>query len=482
MKIVQASILLFCVSNVAGFGLLRLIKNIMNSQSRNDFRNRGTPIVNSRNANKMDVTYWFNDGDSSSSEEGGFRILNRFDYYDAATDLETTTFSYPKTTTEDDIENNEEVNNSTASEEITNSTTTEQPLITTEAASEEIEISTNPETTQKTTSTPSTTAATSAEEGEVSTTQRTTTSDEKPTTSITMTTTMPITEKSTDGLTTSSTMQTTSSRDDDTRTDAASSTTVAPTTTTSYITTDTFIEGELSIDDTVNTTDLNSTDDDLRKLIEEYNDYFDQGPTRGDLPDNRKTTSQNILATTQSSAGSGIIEASFTGSSTNDASKINIITNSQSIPRDKTADLVDVTSGKIGNIPSDVVIRSLNNKLQVNSQRGQKIVFEKSMSGQLHDTIKRVRNDVISTIPPKPTVFFTPPASQKDIISEPQKNILSERVAKIGNDFVILPDFKNGAILIEPIVPSSDMKSDTISNFDYVPPKTLSYKAIPENV
>ncbi|XP_061184898.1 mucin-2-like [Saccostrea echinata] len=482
MKIIQASILLFCVSNVASFGILRLLKDIMNSRSRTHFRNRGTPTVNSIDSNNMDVTYWYDDGGSSSSEEGGLHILHRFiDDYDTSTDFETTTSSYSQSATEDDIEDTDEANNST---------TTEKPAIATEATSEEKnEVSTIPETTQITmtttmmaldekTSNPSTTTtATSEEENEVSPTQETTTTDENQTASTIMTTTIPLkegTEKSTDGITTSSTMQTTSSRED-IRTEAAGSTTAAPPTTTYYITTDTFIEGELSNDDKINKTDLNSTDD-LSKIIEEYNDYIDQGPTRGDLPNFRKTTSQNIPTTTQSSGGSGIIDASlFTGS----ASKININTNSLSISKDNP---VDITSGNIGNIPSDVVIQSLNNKLQVNSQKGQRIVLEKTISGQLDDANQRGRNDVISTSPPKPTVFFTPPGSQKNIISEPQKNIFSERVAKIGNDFVILPDFKSGAVLIEPIVSSSNMKTDTISNFDYVPSKTLSYKAIPKNV
>lgn len=433
--------------------------------------------INDSNPSYIDSWDWEEDSDSASSEEGGLHMFFRF-LYDGEEDknslnTETTTQQNPQTSSPNDID-----------KEI-NSTTTETPSVTTTVASEENDDNmTNIETTTASntddnstrTETPSTTTM------EISTNSDTTTVYDKTTTETAKTTTTERTTYPDTTLTYAQTTMSTTTTRDDVKTEVTSSTTVSPTTTAYYITTEnTFIEGDLSIDDKVNKTDLNSTDD-FQKIIDEYSDYIDQGPTRGDLPSTR-TSSQNIQTTTSFPVGSGIIDASLSNTEEDKRKDTNGVAQINQSSTKTTANRMDVTAGRIGNILSDVVVQSLNSK-QTIAQAGGKMVHQKSTSGVQSDVIDiRLGNDVTTTTsPPKTTVFFTPPDSQKNAIADSQQNIFTERVAKIGNDFIVLPDFDNGAVLLEPIVPAGSMKTDTISDFDYVPSKTLSYKTIPNSI
>ncbi|XP_056012222.1 uncharacterized protein LOC125678093 isoform X2 [Ostrea edulis] len=474
MKIIQVSMLLFCATNAAGFGLRRLFRDILTSQSGSRPQERGVATINDSNPSYIDSWDWEEDSDSASSEEGGLHMFFRF-LYDGEEDknsinTETTTQQNPQTSSPNDID-----------KEI-NSTTTETPSVTTTEENDDnmtnIETTTasNTDDNSTRTETPSTTTM------EVSTDSDTTTVYDKTTTETAKTTTTERTTYPDTTLTYAQTTMSTTTTRDDVKTEVTSSTTVSPTTTAYYITTEnTFIEGDLSIDDKVNKTDLNSTDD-FQKIIDEYSDYIDQGPTRGDLPSTR-TSSQNIQTTTSFPVGSGIIDASLSNTEEDKRKDTNGVAQINQSSTKTTANRMDVTAGRIGNILSDVVVQFLNSK-QTIAEAGGEMVHQKSTSGVHTDVIDiRLGNDVTTTTsPPKTTVFFTPSDSQKNAIADSQQIFFTERVAKIGKDFIVLPDFDNGAVLLEPIVPAGSMKTDTISDFDYVPSKTLSYKTIPNSI
>lgn len=419
----------------------------------------GTSNIQSSGPTLLDAMLWDEVGDSGSSEEGGlyylFHMLNNYDTGDYPVNFETTTFKPAQSTTETNID------------DIKPTTTTETPTeSTTEMTTDKPRTSTTiqPDVTTESTAMDSTTVRTSEETTESSETLMETTT--QPVVTEDNVTQSASSESFTTSTSASTTTQTASS-------ESFTSPTASTTTPYSITTEDTFIEGDLTGDEKVNKTELNSTDD-ITKIIDEYNDYIDEGPTRGDLHSNRNKGLQTSSDATPTPGGSGIIDEYL--------SSLKIINNinstKESTGKDQKSTIVsDISVQNIGNIPFDQAIQSLNNNPQLSLGDNQNV-----LSGMSVDAVdNNLENDVTATLP-KPTVFFTPPSSQIMEISKSQQKLFSERVAKIGNDFVILPDFNNGAVLLEPIVSSGNIKTNTIPNFEYVPPKTLSFEAIPNSV
>lgn len=365
--------------------------------------------------------YWDELGDSGSSEEVGLHFLyhffNNYNTGDYPTYIDTTSMETP------------------TSSPGTTKSTTEIPTST-----EKLMLSTTLRTPEKTTESPPSTTTTSA----VATTRQFKTTDR----------TSKMLTETTAAVTTSQLL----------------ASTTEPTTTAYPITTeDTFIEGDLNGDENVNKTDLNSTNE-IRNLVDEYNDYIDEGPTRGDLFSTRSRILPEVKTIT---SGSGIIDASLSNMkmiSDVPSNKKFKATKQPPFNKQKTVTPTDVSFNMIGNVLLDKVIQSLNNKQQTRMQKN---------SGDL--TSNDLGNSVTTSLP-IPTVLFTLPGAINRGISDSQQKLLSERVAKIGNDFVILPDFNNGAVLLEPIVSSGKFNTNTIPDFEYVPPKTLSFETIPKKV
>lgn len=400
---------------------------------------------------------WDELGDSGSSEEGGlyylFHMLNNYDTGDYPVSFETTTFKPPQSTTETNIDDTKPTKTTETPTKSTTEMTTGKPRTSTTI---------QPAVTTESTTVDSTTTRTSEEMTESSETSM-------------ETTTQPLVTE--DNVTASSESFTTSTSASTTTQTAPSESSTSPTasTTTPYsITTeDTFVEGDLTGDEKVNKTELNSTDD-ITKIIDEYIDYIDEGPTRGDLHSNRNKGLPTSSDATPTPGGSGIIdEYLYSLKKTND-----INSTKESTGKDQKSTIVtDISVQNIGNIPFDQAIQSLNNNPQLSLGDSQNVLSGISVNA----VDNNLENGVTATLP-KPTVFFTPPNSQMMEISKSQQKLFSESVAKIGNDFVILPDFNNGAVLLEPIVSSGNIKTNTIPNFEYVPPKTLSFEAIPNSV
>lgn len=455
----------------------------------------GTSDIQNSGPSLMDAMLWDELGDSGSSEEGGlfylFHMLNNYDTGDYPVNFETTSFKPPQSTIGTNIDDTKPIKTTETPTKSTTEMTTEKPRTSTTI---------QPAVTTESTTVDSTTTRTSEEMTESSetpmeaTTQPVVTEDnvtqtassESFTTSTPASTTTQTasSESFTSSTSASTTTQTASSESFTTSTSAStttqsasseSSTTLMASTTTPYsITTeDTFIGGDLTGDEKVNKTELNSTDD-ITKIIDEYNDYIDEGPTRGDLHSNKNKGLHTSSDATPTPGGSGIIDEYLSSlKKTND-----INSTKESTGKDQKSTIVaDISVQNIGNIPFDQAIQSLNNNPQLGLGDRQNILSGISVAA-VDNTLK---NDVTATLP-KPTVFFTPPSSQVMEMSKSQQKLFSERVARIGNDFVILPDFNNGAVLLEPIISSGNIKTNTIPNFEYVPPKTLSFEKIPNTV
>eukprot|EP00105_Crassostrea_gigas_P019014 XP_011437330.1 PREDICTED: uncharacterized protein LOC105335232 [Crassostrea gigas] len=495
MKIAQATLLLFFATNVACFGLHRLFGDLFNPRTGSITHHSRTLDIQNSGASLMDAMLWDELGDSGSSEEGGlfylFHMLNNYDTGDYPVNFETTTFKPPQSTIGTNIDDTKPIKTTEtptkSTTEITTNkprtSTTIQPAVTTESTTVDStttrtseEMTESSETPMETTTQPvvtedNVTQTASSERFTTSTSASTTTqtaSSESFTTSTSASTTTQTasSESFTTSTSPSTTTQTASSE---------SSTHLMASTTTPYsITTeDTFIEGDLTGDEKVNKTELNSTDD-ITKIIDEYNDYIDEGPTRGDLHSNKNKGLHTSSDATPTTGGSGIIDEYLSSlKKTND-----INSTKESTGKDQKSTIVaDISVQNIGNIPFDQAIQSLNNNPQLGLGDRQNILSGISVAA-VDNTLK---NDVTATLP-KPTVFFTPPSSQVMEMSKSQQKLFSERVARIGNDFVILPDFNNGAVLLEPIISSGNIKTNTIPNFEYVPPKTLSFEEIPNTV
>lgn len=473
----------------------------------------GTSDIQNSGPSLIDAMLWDELGDSGSSEEGGlfylFHMLNNYDTGDYPVDFETTTFKPPQSTIGTNIDDTKPIKTTETPTKSTTEMTTDkprtyttvQPAVTTESTTVDStttitseEMTESSETPMETTTQPvvtedNVTQTVSSERFTTSTPASTTTqsaSSESFTTSTSASTTTQTasSESFTTSTSPSTTTQTapsesfTTSTPPSTTTQTASSESSTPlmtSTTTPYsITTeDTFIEGDLTGDEKVNKTELNSTDD-ITKIIDEYNDYIDEGPTRGDLHSNKNKGLHTSSDATPTTGGSGIIDEYLSSlKKTND-----INSTKESTGKDQKSTIVaDISVQNISNIPFDQAIQSLNNNPQLGLGDRQNVLSGISVAA-VDNTLK---NDFTATLP-KPTVFFTPPSSQVMEISKSQQKLFSERVAKIGNDFVILPDFNNGAVLLEPIISSGNIKTNAIPNFEYVPPKTLSFEPIPNSV
>nr|XP_011437330.2 serine-rich adhesin for platelets [Crassostrea gigas] len=477
MKIVRATLLLFFATNVACFGLRRLFGDLFNPRTGSITHHSRTLDIQNSGASLMDAMLWDELGDSGSSEEGGlfylFHMLNNYDTGDYPVNFETTTFKPPQSTIGTNIDDTKPIKTTETPTKNTTEITTNKPRTSTTI---------QPAVTTESTTVDSTTTRTSEEMTESSETPMETTT--QPVVTEDNVTQTASSERFTTSTSASTTTQTASSESFTTSTSAStttqtasseSSTHLMASTTTPYsITTeDTFIEGDLTGDEKVNKTELNSTDD-ITKIIDEYNDYIDEGPTRGDLHSNKNKGLHTSSDATPTTGGSGIIDEYLSSlKKTND-----INSTKESTGKDQKSTIVaDISVQNIGNIPFDQAIQSLNNNPQLGLGDRQNILSGISVAA-VDNTLK---NDVTATLP-KPTVFFTPPSSQVMEMSKSQQKLFSERVARIGNDFVILPDFNNGAVLLEPIISSGNIKTNTIPNFEYVPPKTLSFEEIPNTV